>query len=73
MNTISTGKFDEDTIPTIGFNYRTMRKGKIQLKMWDLGGQPRFRDSWEKYCRNADAIIFVCDSADQGNLDIAKT
>ena len=73
VNTLSTGKFDEDTIPTIGFNYRTLRKGKVQLKLWDLGGQPRFRDSWEKYCRNADAIIFVMDAADTGNLDIAKT
>ena len=37
-----------------------------------LGGQPRFRDSWEKYCRTADCIIYVVDSADEGNLDISK-
>lgn len=43
------------------------------MKLWDLGGQPRFRESWEKYCRNADVIIFVLDSADFGNIDIAKT
>jgi ADP-ribosylation factor-like protein 8 len=41
-----------------------MKKGKVALKLWDLGGQPRFRDSWEKYCRNADAIIFVIDASD---------
>ncbi len=40
--------------------------------MWDLGGQPRFRDSWEKYCRTSSAIVFVIDSADLGTLDIAK-
>ena len=40
--------------------------------MWDLGGQPRFRDSWEKYCRTSSAIVFVVDSEDKGNLDIAK-
>ena len=50
-NTLATGEFDEDTIPTIGFNYRRVRKGKITLNVWDLGGQERFRDSWEKYCR----------------------
>jgi ADP-ribosylation factor-like protein 8 len=72
-NTLSTGKFDEDTIPTIGFNHRTMKKGKVSIKMWDLGGQPRFRDSWEKYCRSADAIVYVVDSADVGSLDISKT
>lgn len=73
VNTMSTGKFDEDTIPTIGFNFRTLKKGKVSLKLWDLGGQPRFRESWEKYCRNADVIIFVVDSSDFGNIDTAKT
>jgi len=73
VNTLSTGKFEEDTIPTIGFNHRTMKKGRVSIKMWDLGGQPRFRDSWEKYCRSADAIVYVVDSADIGSLDISKT
>jgi GTPase SAR1 family protein len=50
-----------------------MKKGKVSLKLWDLGGQPRFRDSWEKYCRSADAIIFVIDASDGGNIDIAKS
>jgi ADP-ribosylation factor-like protein 8 len=50
-----------------------MKKGNIQMKLWDLGGQPRFRESWEKYCRNADVIIFVMDASDLGNIDIART
>ncbi|EGR28125.1 hypothetical protein IMG5_183110 [Ichthyophthirius multifiliis] len=73
VNTFATGKFDEDTIPTIGFNQRQIKKGKLQMKLWDLGGQPRFRESWEKYCRDADVVIFVIDSADISNIDIAKT
>ena len=72
VNTISTGKFEEDTIPTIGFNHRNIKKGKVNIKLWDLGGQPRFRESWEKYCRTADVIIYVVDSSDRGNLDISK-
>lgn len=73
VNTISTGKFEEDTIPTIGFNHRTIKKGKVSLKLWDVGGQARFRESWEKYCKGSDGIVFVVDSSDFGNLDIAKT
>lgn len=38
VNTMATGKFDEDTIPTIGLNHRQVTKGKIQMKLWDLGG-----------------------------------
>lgn len=36
------------------------------------GGQARFRDSWEKYCRTADCIIYVVDSSDLGNLEVSK-
>ena len=28
-NTLANGKFDEDTIPTIGFNYKRMKKGNV--------------------------------------------
>ena len=38
VNTISNGKYEEDTIPTIGFNHRSIKKGKVSLKLWDLGG-----------------------------------
>ena len=40
--------------------------------MWDLGRQSLFRDSWEKYCRTSSAIVFVIDSADSGNFNVAK-
>lgn len=72
MNTLATDKYDEDTIPTIGFNLKEIRKGKVSLKVWDLGGQTKFRESWEKYCRGADAIIFVVDSVDIGNMEEAR-
>ena len=28
-STLATGGFDEDTIPTIGFNFRRVKKGKV--------------------------------------------
>ena len=42
------------------------------MNVWDLGGQVRFRESWEKYCRTSDVIIFVVDSVDLGNMDEAR-
>ena len=72
LNALSTGEFDEDTIPTIGFNYKEVKKGKVGLKMWDLGGQTKFRESWERYCRNSDCIIFVVDSVDISNMESAR-
>ena len=26
---------------------------------WDLGGQPRFRSMWERYCRGVNAIVYA--------------
>ena len=72
VNVLATGQFEDDQIPTIGFNFRELTKGKVNFKMWDLGGQPRFRDSWEKYCRSSSYIVFVVDSADQGNFEMSK-
>ena len=71
MNAIS-GDYDMDTMPTVGFNLRHMQKGKVNLNIWDLGGQKQFRESWEKYCRTSDVIIFVVDSADFANIDLAR-
>ena len=71
INTMS-GDFDMETMPTVGFNLRHLKKGGVNLNIWDLGGQKQFRESWEKYCRTSDVIMFVVDSADFANVDIAR-
>lgn len=62
----------EDSIPTVGVNIRQVKQGKVTLKIWDLGGQRRYRDSWEKYCSNSNCIIFVVDSFARDSIEIAK-
>ena len=32
VNVLSTGKFEDDQIPTIGFNFRKLKKGKVEFK-----------------------------------------
>ncbi len=53
------GQFSEDMIPTVGFNMRKVTKGNVTIKIWDIGGQPRFRSMWERYCRGVSAIVWV--------------
>jgi len=72
LRVLAGGEFTIDSIPTVGFNMKRVQKGHVTLKCWDLGGQPRFRSMWERYCRNVNAIVFIVDSADKGALDIAK-
>uniref|UniRef100_A0A665T613 ADP-ribosylation factor-like protein 8B-A n=1 Tax=Echeneis naucrates TaxID=173247 RepID=A0A665T613_ECHNA len=43
VNVIASGHFSEDMIPTVGFNMRKVTKGNVTIKIWDIGGQPRFR------------------------------
>lgn len=40
---------------------RKVTKGNVTIKLWDLGGQPRFRSMWERYCRAVSAIVYVTD------------
>lgn len=72
VNVIASGQFNEDMIPTVGFNMRKITKGNVTIKMWDIGGQPRFRSMWERYCRGVQAIVYMVDSADHEKLEASK-
>lgn len=63
---------NNSTIPTVGFNMKRVQRGHVTLKCWDLGGQPRFRPMWERYCRGVNAIVFIVDIADIAVLPDAR-
>ena len=43
------------------------------IKVWDIGGQPRFRNMWERYCRGVNCIVYMVDAADGEKLENSKT
>lgn len=59
-------RFDEDMKITIGVNLATKKvevEGKqATLMMWDLGGQPRFREVVSEYFRGSRMAIAVYDA-----------
>eukprot|EP01126_Amoeba_proteus_P000239 TRINITY_DN1007_c0_g1_i1.p1 TRINITY_DN1007_c0_g1~~TRINITY_DN1007_c0_g1_i1.p1 ORF type:complete len:137 (+),score=25.38 TRINITY_DN1007_c0_g1_i1:476-886(+) len=59
-------------IPTVGFSMKRVTKGNVSIKLWDIGGQARFRSMWERYCRGVDAIVFVVDGVDQEKFEAAS-
>ncbi|GAA0184746.1 hypothetical protein Leryth_000474 [Lithospermum erythrorhizon] len=73
VNVIATGGYSEDMIPTVGFNMRKVTKGNVTIKLWDLGGQRRFRTMWERYCRGVSAMVYVVDAADRDSIPITRT
>jgi len=72
VNVIAAGQFQEDMIPTVGFNMKKVSRGNVTIKLWDIGGQPRFRSMWERYCRGVNAIVYVVDAANPENFETAK-
>ena len=59
-------------IPTVGFNMRKITKGNVTIKVWDIGGQPRFRSMWERYCRGVNAIVYMVDAADSEKIEASR-
>jgi ADP-ribosylation factor-like protein 5B len=46
----------------------------VKLQVWDLGGQESLRSAWDAYYENAEAVIYVVDSAESSaqNLLLSK-
>ncbi|KAM0789860.1 hypothetical protein ACM66B_006706 [Microbotryomycetes sp. NB124-2] len=72
VNVLASGEFNSSMIPTVGFNLRKVTKGNVTFKLWDIGGQPRFRSMWERYCRGVAAIVFLVDAADRDTFSAAS-
>ncbi|KAJ6661071.1 hypothetical protein lerEdw1_016872 [Lerista edwardsae] len=70
--------------PNGGLQYEEDHQGKCHYKgdleflipispqLWDIGGQPRFRSMWERYCRGVSAIVYMVDAADQEKIEASK-
>eukprot|EP01023_Acetabularia_acetabulum_P019866 TRINITY_DN20223_c0_g1_i1.p3 TRINITY_DN20223_c0_g1~~TRINITY_DN20223_c0_g1_i1.p3 ORF type:complete len:186 (-),score=30.27 TRINITY_DN20223_c0_g1_i1:364-921(-) len=69
VEVLSGGGFHAEMSPTVGFNMKKFTKGRVTIKLWDIGGQQRFRSMWERYCRAVQAILFMVDAADHDKLD----
>lgn len=61
-----------NTAPTLGFNVETVTYKNIEFMVWDMGGQDAIRPLWRHYYENAQALIFVVDSADAERLHEAR-
>lgn len=53
------------TMPTQGFNIKSVVKDGFKLNVWDVGGQREIRPYWRNYFDNTDALVYVIDSADR--------
>ena len=69
-----TDKRQEDSSePTLGFKVDVAKLGrKHPLIVWEVGGKPLIRRSWQTYLTRKEALVFVVDSSDAERIDEAK-
>mmetsp|Transcript_17438 Transcript_17438/g.25455 ORF Transcript_17438/g.25455 Transcript_17438/m.25455 type:complete len:178 (-) Transcript_17438:62-595(-) len=71
MHVIASGH-PVETCPTIGLNVKVIRKGGVQMKCWDIGGQAQYRSEWGRYTRGCDVIIYVVDAHAMDLVPLAR-
>jgi ADP-ribosylation factor-like protein 6 len=57
--------------PTVGFTVDKINAKSLNFTTYDMSGQSRYRNLWEAYYRETDALIFVVDSADRMRFVVA--
>ncbi|GLI71658.1 hypothetical protein VaNZ11_016939 [Volvox africanus] len=65
-------KQSAEVAPTVGFSVDELQKGSLTFTVFDMSGAGRYRTLWEQYYREADAVIFVVDSADKLRMVVAR-
>ncbi len=63
INYLLSGTF-ESTMPTAGVNRETINLPKLQINVFDLGGQEKFRVMWPQINEKSNGLIYVIDSTD---------
>ena len=54
---------------TVGLNVAKVKASYEKLLIWDLGGKKALRPIWENYVADAEALIWVVDSADMERME----
>lgn len=59
-------------VPTVGFNVEKFSAKALNFTTFDMSGQGKYRNLWEHYYKDVDAIIFVIDSSDRMRIVVSK-
>ena len=71
VNYLIHGEF-RDTAPTMGINRKSLSFPKLDMHLFDLGGQEDFRPLWSDINEKSNALIYVVDSTDYIRFEQTK-
>ncbi|RMX58994.1 hypothetical protein pdam_00018162 [Pocillopora damicornis] len=63
---------EEMELTLVGLQYSGKTTFVNVIAVWDIGGQPRFRSMWERYCRGVNCIVYMVDAADHEKLEASR-
>eukprot|EP00755_Sulcionema_specki_P007721 Sspe_Gene.38981::Locus_18805_Transcript_1_1_Confidence_1.000_Length_1923::g.38981::m.38981/K07951/ARL6, BBS3; ADP-ribosylation factor-like protein 6 len=66
-----TSQRTEHVEATVGWSVEYFTKGKVNFKVFDMGGAKKFRALWEHYY-HVHGVIFVIDASDKVRMCIVK-
>ncbi|KAL0483916.1 ADP-ribosylation factor-like protein [Acrasis kona] len=61
-----------DVTPTVGFSVEEFEKENLLFSVFDMSGQGKFRNLWESFYDDINAVVFVIDAADRVRMTVAK-
>lgn len=61
-----------DVAPTVGFSVEEFSQEGLRFTVFDMSGAGRYRSLWEQYYQEAEATVFVVDSADKLRMAVVK-
>lgn len=57
--------------PTIGLEIESSKINGVNVNIWDLSGQERFRHMWQDFMRGSGLTVLICDSTSE-NIEQSK-
>mmetsp|Transcript_13629 Transcript_13629/g.50988 ORF Transcript_13629/g.50988 Transcript_13629/m.50988 type:complete len:184 (-) Transcript_13629:68-619(-) len=73
VNRLQPKKRADETAPTVGFSVERFTLFKTKLTVIDMSGQQKYKQLQECYYHDANAVVFVVDSAgDESGIESAK-
>jgi len=71
-NYLEMGKNNVEEPPTVGLNVKIVKKNNVTCKIWDIGGQAKYRAEWPRYTKGSNVIVFCVDTQSPNTLAVAK-
>ena len=69
LKLLSEKTIDRMYMPTMGFDLKTVKFGKMNIKLWDFGGQKQFRHILNRYTLGAKGAMLMFDLTRLSSLE----